>query len=86
MTTGDDAQALKAHIFETVRDIVYERRTAVDAARDLDSLRSNLVLLSAALDPFVGQAARWDLYPEDRSEIETEIRSAAESLRRKLEA
>jgi len=57
----------------------------VDAARERDRLRTDLVHLWVALEPFAGIAAGRDYDRERRSEIEREIRSKADSLRRGLE-
>lgn len=55
------------------------------AARELERLRTELVTLGAALDPFVGLAAEWDYDPERRDELERQILNAAETLRRNFD-
>ena len=84
MTGRDEIRALRSRVIDTVNDIVQQRRPPSDAARELDELRAELVLLEEALGPFVGLAAEWDYDPDRRHAIEHDILNAAESLRRNL--
>ena len=82
MTGPDEIDALRSRVIEIVNDIVQLRRAPPDAARELDRIRTALVRLEGALDPFVGLAAEWDYDPDRRDQIERRILSAAETLRR----
>lgn len=84
MTGRDEIDALRSRVIEIANDIVQLRRAPPDAARELDRIRTELVRLEGALDPFVGLAADWDYYVDRRPEVEQHILSAAESLRRSL--
>jgi hypothetical protein len=77
-----DVDALWARALDTVNEIIQQRRQPADAARDLDRMHTELVRLSGALEPFVGQWAAWDYDPGRRHEVERTILSAAETFRR----
>jgi hypothetical protein len=79
---GDEIDAIWARALHTANEIIQRRRNPVDAARELDQLRVELVRLEAALERFVGLAATWDYDPVRRDEIEHDILIAAETFRR----
>lgn len=85
MAGRDELAALRSRIIDIVNDIVQLRRAPPDAARELDRIRTELVRLEGALDPFVGLAADWDYYVDRRSEVEQHILRAAETLRRNFD-
>jgi hypothetical protein len=82
---GDQIQALRSRVIETVCELLNERRPAPEAARELDRLRTELVRLEVAIEPLVGLAPEWEYYPDRRPDIERKILSAADSVRRKVE-
>ena len=82
MQRSDETRELWSHVIETVNDIIQQRREPAEAARELDALRAELVLLGEALLPFVGLAAQWDYDVDHRYEHAHEIVRAAETLRR----
>ena len=82
MTERDEIRALGSRVIDTIDDVVQLRRAPHGAARELDELRTELVMLEEALRPFVGLAAEWDYDPDRRHELEQEILRAAETLRR----
>ena len=73
-------------MIEIANDVVQERRPPQVAARELDRIRTDLVRLGEALDPFVGLAATWDYDPDRRPEYEREVLIPAETLRRRFGA
>jgi hypothetical protein len=81
----DEIDAIRSRIIEIVNDVVQLRRAPPDAAHELDRIRTELVRLEAALDPFVGLAADWDYHPDRRPEVEQHILRAAETLRRNFD-
>lgn len=85
MTGRDEIDALRSRIIEIANDIVQLRRAPADAALELDRIRTELVRLEGALDPFVALAAEWDYNPDRRDELERIILSAAETLRRNFD-
>ncbi len=82
MPESDEIRALRSRVTDIANDVIQLRRSAPEAALELDRLRASLVLLETALRPFVGLAAEWDYDPARRPEVEREILSAAETLRR----
>jgi hypothetical protein len=84
MPDSDEIRALSSRVIDIANDVIQLRCSAPEAALELDRLRASLVLLEAALRPFVGLAAEWDYNPDRRPEIEREILSAAETLRRNV--
>lgn len=85
MPEGEEIQALRSRILKSARDIIDGTQPPTEAARELDGIRTNLVHLEVAFRPFAGLAGKWDYDPDRRFDIEREILSAAESLRRSLE-
>lgn len=85
VTGRGEIDGLRSRIIDTVDDIVQLRRPPPAAARELERLRTELVTLGAALDPFVGLAAEWDYDPDRRDELERQILNAAETLRRNFD-
>jgi hypothetical protein len=79
---SDEIRALRSRVIDIADDVVQLRRSAPDAARELDRIRTELVRLEAALRPFVGLAAQWDYGSARQPDVEHEIVSAAETLRR----
>ena len=86
MSENDEIRAIRLRVIEIANDVVQERRPPQDAARELDRIRTDLVRLEGALDPFVGLAAGWDYYVDRRPDYEREILIAAETLRRRFGA
>jgi hypothetical protein len=86
MPESAEMRALRSRVIDIANDIVQTRCSAPEAALELDRLRASLVLLESALRPFVGLAAEWDYNPDRRPEVEREILSAAETLRRNFGA
>jgi len=86
VTENDEIRAIRLRVIEIANDVVQERHSPQDAARELDRIRSDLVRHGEALDPFVGLAAAWDYDVDRRPEYEREILIAAETLRRRFGA
>jgi hypothetical protein len=82
MPESDEIRALWSRVIDIANDVIQLRCSAPEAARELDRVRTNLVRVEGALRPFVGLAAEWDYNLGRRPEIEHEILSAAETLRR----
>ena len=82
MPESDEMRVLWSRVIDIANDVIQLRSSAPEAALELDRLRANLVRLEYALRPFVGLAAEWDYNPGRRPEVEREILSAAETLRR----
>jgi hypothetical protein len=82
----DEIRALRSRIIDIANDVVQLRCSAPEAALELDRLRASLVLLESALRPFVGLAAEWDYDPDRRPEVQRQILSAADTLRRNIGA
>ena len=78
----DEIDAIWARALDAANDIIQQRRDPVEAASELDHLRTELVRLGAALERFVGLAAVWDYDTSRRKEIEHDILMAAETFRR----
>jgi hypothetical protein len=82
MPESDEIRTLWSRVIDIANDVIQQRCSAPEAARELDRVRTNLVELEDALRPFVGLAAEWDYNAGRRPEVEREILSAAETLRR----
>ena len=84
MAASDATAAIVVRVIDTASDVIQGRRAPQDGARDLERIRTDVVRLEAALRPFIGLAAEWDLYTDRRPEIERDMLVAAETLRRSL--
>jgi hypothetical protein len=84
MSESDEIRALWSRVIDIANDVIQLRCSAPEAARELDRVRTNLVRLEDALRPFVGLAAEWDYNPGRRPDVEREILSAGETLRRNV--
>jgi hypothetical protein len=85
MPESDEIRALWSRVINLANDAIQLRCSAPEAARELDRVRTDLVRLEVALRPFVGRAAEWDYDVDRRPQVEREILSAADTLRRNSE-
>jgi hypothetical protein len=69
---SDEIRALRSRVIDIADDVIQLRRSAPEAARELDRIRTELVRLEAALRPFVGLAAQWDYDSALRPAVEHE--------------
>lgn len=78
----EELDALIARVVEIANDVLQEKRTPYEGAKELWSLSSAMWELPDALLPFVGLASEWEDDPAHRDEFDHDITLAMERLRR----
>jgi hypothetical protein len=81
----DEFDALVARTVKIANDVLQERLTPYDGARELWRLSSAMWDLPEALLPFVGLASEWEDQPAHRVKYDHDIRIAMEQFRRRWE-
>jgi hypothetical protein len=80
----EELDALIARMVEVANDVLQERRTPSDGARELWRLWSEMSDLPDTLPPFVALASEWEDHSAGRAEFDREIMIEMERLRRRL--
>jgi hypothetical protein len=80
----EELDALIARVVEIANEVLQEKRTPYDGAKELWRLSSAMWELPDALLPFVGLASEWEDHPTHRAEFDHDITLAMERLRRRF--
>jgi hypothetical protein len=79
-----ELDALIARVVEVATDVLEEKRTPYDGAKELWGLSSEMWELPGALLPFVGLASEWEDHPDHRTDFDRDITIEMERLRRRF--
>ena len=79
-----EPEALFAYVVGVATDVLNERLTPHDGARQLWQLSREMNALPQALLAFVGLASEWEDHPTARPELEREIVLEMERIRRRF--
>jgi hypothetical protein len=76
--------ALIAPVVAIANDVLQDRRSSYEGAKELWRLSSEMYDLPEALLPFVGLASEWEDYPDHRAKSDQDITVEMERLRRRF--
>lgn len=79
-----EPEALFDYVTSIATDVLNERLSPIDGAKQLWRLSSEMWELPEALSVFVGLASEWEDHPSDRPHREKEILIEMERLRRRF--
>jgi hypothetical protein len=80
----EELDALTARVVAIANDVLQDRQSPYQGAKELWRLSSEMYDLPEALLPFVGLASEWEDHPEHRAKYDQDITVAMERLRRRF--
>jgi hypothetical protein len=80
----EEFDALVARAVKVATDVLEDKATPYEGAKELWGLSTAMWDLPEALLPFVGLASEWEDHPEHRAEYDDQIRIAMERFRRRF--